>query len=786
MNQAGRRGIAIVLAGVLALAACSAEGGEDRASGGAGSGSTSSTVAVAIPAPAITTTATFEAHGSVEQAYVVGAEPGVDIVVADQSGAQVGAGTTDAAGSLVVRDLAPGDGYTFRSVEGETVAGTEPFRVLAMEDDPEQSFYDDQELAAGYNYLTMRDGIEVAATVRLPQGKTLADGPFPTVIEYSGYAVAPPHDALTGLLDPEAAKEDPLIPSTSTAVGGIIAPLLGYATVSLQMRGSGCSGGAFGLFDLPTTADGYDAVEIVAAEPWVKGNKVGLVGISFSGISQFFVAGSQPPHLAAIAPMSVTDDLYSTGYPGGIFNDGFAASWIAERASDAEPAPEGGQPWAKAMIDDGDQQCLENQQLRLQTMDVNEILETTPHRDPALFDDRSPRNWAQHIEVPTFLVGALQDEQTGGQWPALIPALADNDDVWVTMLNGTHIDSLGPATISRWVEFLDLFVADQVPTPRAVMTTLGGTLYEQVAGAPAQAIPEVRFTDAADVEAARAEFREDPRIRVLFDNGGDPASPGSLGPLWEASFTSWPPPSTEATSFFLGSDGALTTTAPGTESTVTFRPDPDARPRKSLPEGDPWKALPPYIWAPVTGETGIGFISDPLDSDLTVVGPASLDLTLSSTAPDTDLQVAVTEVRPDGQELYVQSGFLRASDRALDPDRSTDTDPVPTYLEATSAPLPAGEATEVRIPILPMSYAFRSGSKIRVTVTAPGGDRPAWTFATPATSGEVTDTVTLGGSSPSRLVLPVIGGLAPGDAQPPCPSLRGQPCRTYEAAGNGG
>jgi predicted acyl esterase len=784
MNQAVRRAVAVMIAGALALAACTSE----APAGGTGdaAGETGSTLAVAEApmAPAVTAPADFEGHGSVEQAYVSGAEPGLALVVADGSGRQVGSGTTDEAGSLIVRDLPPGEGYTFRSVDAATVTGTDEFAVLGIEDVPEQAFYDDQELTAGYNYLTMRDGIEVAATVRLPQGKTLADGPFPTVIEYSGYAVAPPHDALAGLLDPAAAESDPLIPSSSTAVGGIIAPLLGYATVSLQMRGSGCSGGAFGLFDLPTTADGYDAVEIVAAQPWVKGGKVGMVGISFSGISQFFVAGSQPPHLAAIAPMSVTDDLYSTGYPGGIFNDGFAASWIAERANDAEPAPEGGQPWAKAMIDDGDEQCLENQALRRQTQDVNEILATTPHRDPALFDDRSPRTWAEHIEVPTFLVGALQDEQTGGQWPALVPALADNDDTWVTMLNGTHIDSLGPATISRWVEFLDLFVADQVPQPRAILTTLGGTLYEQVAGAPAQAIPAVRFTDAPDLEAARAAFREDERIRVLFENGGDPDAPGSLGPMWEATFTAWPPPATEATTFFLGPDGALATSEPDSTSTVSFRPDPDARPRDSLPEGDPWKALPPYVWAPVTGDTGLGFVSDPLPADLTVVGPASLDLQLASTAADTDLQVAVTEVGPDGQERYVQSGFLRASDRALDPDRSTATNPVPTFLGEQAAPLPSGEATEVRVPILPMSYAFRAGSRIRITITAPGGDRPEWTFATSAAGA--TDTVTLGGTTPSRLVLPVVSGLVPTGAQPPCPSLRGQPCRPYEAAGNGG
>jgi hypothetical protein len=103
---------------------------------------------------------------------------------------------------------------------------------------------------------------------------------------------------------------------------------------------------------------------------------------------------------------------------------------------------------------------------------------------------------------------------------------------------------------------------------------------------------------------------------------------------------------------------------------------------------------------------------------------------------------------------------------------------------AVAAPLPSGEATEVRVPILPMSYAFRAGSRIRITISAPGGDRPEWTFATSA--DDVTDTVTLGGPTPSRLVLPVVSGLAPGAPQPPCPSLRGQPCRPYEPAGNGG
>jgi hypothetical protein len=766
------RPLALVVALTLLLTACTSDPEPT-----AGADSTQ-----ASQAPEATAAATFTARGSVEQAYVTDAQPGQQLILADADGRQVAAGTADDYGSLVVRDLAPGEGYTFRAVDGDNVAGSEPFPVLALEDTPPQDFYDQQDLEAGLNYLTMRDGTSIAATVRLPQDKTLADGPFPTVIEYSGYAVAPPGDALAAMTNPTG---DPLAPASSTAVGSVVAPLLGYATVSLQMRGSGCSGGAMGLFDLPTTADGYDAVEIVAAEPWVRGGKVGMVGISFSGISQLFVAGSRPPHLAAVAPLSVTDDLYSIGFPGGIYNNGFAANWLSERVSDAQPGPDGGQPWVKAMIDQGDEQCLENQTLRLQTQDIDQLLRDEPTRSPALYDDRSTSAWASQIDVPVFLVGAAQDEQTGGQWMALVPELADNPDVWVTVINGAHVDPLGPATISRWVEFLDLFVADQVPQDRPAVTGFGGLLYLQVAGAAAAPVPAIRFTDATDLDSAREAFRADPRIRVLMDNGGDPASPGSLGPRWEVTAEDWPAATATATTWYLGPDGTLTSDVPA-ESTVSFAPDPAARPRTSLPAGDPWAALPPYEWAPVTGEDGLGFLSPTLATDTVVVGPGSVDLSLASSATDTDLQVTLTEVRPDGQEVYVQSGFLRASARALDAQRSTPLHPVPTYTAEDRAPLTPGEVTSLRIPLLPVTHAFRAGSRIRITVTAPGGDRPAWQFDTPSTDGAVTDTVTLGGAAPSALVLPVLDSTSSGAPLPPCPSLRGQPCRAYTPAGNGG
>ena len=312
----------------------------------------------------------------------------------------------------------------------------------------------------------MRDGVLLAATVRLPPGKTLADGPFPTVIEYSGYNVAGPH-SLIDALEGHASSSDPLLPDTSTVVGSVVAPLLGFVTVSVQMRGTGCSGGAFDLFGLPSDYDGYDVVQAVGAQPWVLNHKVGMVGISYSGFSQLVVAGTDPPDLAAITPLSPTDDLYSTGYPGGIYNDGFAASWVAQRVSDAQPAPGGGQPWATAEIATGDKTCLANQSLHLQAQSLDSLVSPNLGRTPALFDQRSPTVWASHIKVPVFLVGALEDEQVGPQWPALITALHGDRDVYVTMMNGTHTDSLGPDTISRWLEFLDMYVADRCrPHPR--------------------------------------------------------------------------------------------------------------------------------------------------------------------------------------------------------------------------------------------------------------------------------------------------------------------------------
>jgi predicted acyl esterase len=158
---------------------------------------------------------------------------------------------------------------------------------------------------------------------------------------------------------------------------------------------------------------------------------------------------------------------------------------------------------------------------------------------------------------------------------------------------------------------------------------------------------------------------------------------------------------------------------------------------------------------------------------------------IKSSAPSVDLQVTVSEVRPDGNETFVQSGWLRASARKLDPRRSTLLAPVPSLRRADAAPLPKGRWAEVTVPLYYEGHAYRRGSRIRITIAPPGGDQPIWSFATsPATAASVL--LAHSPQMPSRLILPVVAGIRVPAGLPHCPGLRGEPCRPYRPFFNRG
>jgi uncharacterized protein len=160
-----------------------------------------------------------------------------------------------------------------------------------------------------------------------------------------------------------------------------------------------------------------------------------------------------------------------------------------------------------------------------------------------------------------------------------------------------------------------------------------------------------------------------------------------------------------------------------------------------------------------------------------VIGSGSLNVWVKTRSKDVDLEATVTDVRPNGTEVFVQSGELRASHRKLIPGRSSPTKPVHTDLEADARAMPKGKYRLLRIEILPFAQPFRPGDRLRITLDPPGGARPLWAFDTLDHGQRVT--VATDKRHRSSLALSMVPGVKIPAKAPPCRSLRSQPCRTY-------
>ena len=297
-------------------------------------------------------------------------------------------------------------------------------------------------------------------------------------------------------------------------------------------------------------------------------------------------------------------------------------------------------------------------------------------------------------------------------------------------------------------------------------------------------VPPDRFPAWLTHDQARAFYEWEPRVQILWETGNaDGFAPGALLPRGETRYAAWPIPDTFARAWHLRSDGRLKKGAPGNdEAPDTYRPDPELRPRGSFPGGNIWAATPTYDWRPVVDGASLSYVTKPLARTLSMAGTGSVDLWISTSAPDSDVQVTLSEVMPNGEERYVQNGWLKLSHRKLDTERSTELNPFHSDELDDMRPLVPDHFTKARIAIFPFAHQFRAGSQIRLTIQAPGGDRPEWKFDTPATNGQVVNRVRHDELHPSRLVLPIVPN-APdlGLAAAPCPSVRAQPCRAYVA-----
>jgi predicted acyl esterase len=147
-------------------------------------------------------------------------------------------------------------------------------------------------------WIPLADGVRLAAKLWLPEGAE--QNPAPAIIEYLPYRRR----------DGTAARD---------AVNHAYFAGHGYATLRIDIRGSGDSDGLFDdEYSPQEQADCVEAIAWIAAQPWCSG-KVGMWGISWGGFNALQVAAHRPPALKAIITVCSTDDRYGddTHYMGG-------------------------------------------------------------------------------------------------------------------------------------------------------------------------------------------------------------------------------------------------------------------------------------------------------------------------------------------------------------------------------------------------------------------------------------------------------------------------------------
>lgn len=607
-----------------------------------------------------------------------------------------------------------------------------------------------------YGYITMSDGVTLKYQALLPDPAVWGPGPYPLVMDYSGYL--PAQTIYDGLHD--RFRES------------------GYGVIGLNIRGTHCSGGYFDYFEPRQSLDGKEAIEYLTQAPtrpaWSNG-RLAMVGKSYPGITQLFVAAQRPKGLVAIVPGHVFGDLYrDVPFPGGILNATFAGAWSGQRAAETMYS---GWAWYFPNHTD-DTQCRDNQVGHIPNTAVNPFVQATYNQyDGPLFWERSPWWWADEIDVPTLLVESWQDEQVGSRASHLIERFRPGLPWRFVAANGDHGEYYGERVLPQIYRFLE-YTLRGVPTGTPLASNFGDVLGYESASRRAD-IVAMGFPAATE-----AQYWAENPVSINFENG----AAGGRKPAFTKSFSTWPPAETAAARLYLRADGSMTDAPHPDPARTTPLESVNARLGGAVDY-----AYAPYAGTQERGVQGISgvtpgnwqrrppqgtfaaFTSAPFSASRLYLGSGSADLWISSTMPDTDLEVVLTEVRPDGQELFVQKGWLRASHRLEDSRFSRALRPWQSHRIGDAAPLVAAHPTLARVEIFPFGHAVRAGSRLRLWVNAPQILPDLWGFA--ALPTPAVNTIYASGWYPSSLALPEIAGATVPTGYPACGTLRNQPCR---------
>lgn len=465
----------------------------------------------------------------------------------------------------------------------------------------------------------------------------------------SAYLYFPPGDGPWPVLY-EQRYADLSAPQTRKSFAKLAAG--GYVVAAENFRGTHLSEGTwvgYRALAWGKLQDGYDTVEWLAAQPWSTG-KIGTFGSSQAGFAQNFLAVAAPPHLTCQYMIDTGLSLYHEGYRiGGVTRP---QRFKAMGAVCRNPA---------------DNDRLMQEWFSHPTYD-------------AYWADEDCTRWFAKMNVPCFTIGSWYDFMCVGSVQSFIGRQHHGGPG----SRGSQQLLLGPWLHGRFKD-----------TNRA-----GELTYPENARFPMEAHMLRWFAHyLKDVDNG---VEREPTVRYYVMGAVD--EPGAPGNEWRTS-DDWPI-AAEPTSYYLHAGGELKRKAPeaednGGQAATMFRSDPD-HPASIPGTGFPGAADARKFEAQAEVRT---FTSEPLAAPVEWTGLVQAELFVSSSTPDSDFIVRVSDVYPDGRSILIMDMVRRA--------RYRDGFDKEVFMEP-------GKISRVAFDVGWLSQIFAAGHRIRITVASTG------------------------------------------------------------------
>lgn len=599
-----------------------------------------------------------------------------------------------------------------------------------------QAFLDQQPPAASFSewhraahYAPTSDGTLLAVTVYLP-GAAKDAGRYPVLLWYH-----PGHresiDIKTGTIRPTMSPSD-IAWFTSH----------GYAVAIAEMRGSGASHGTRELDRGPQIArDGKDLVDWLAAQDWSDG-KVGMIGASYQGFAQYAVASQRPKALRAIFPeIAGFDDYTSMFHPGGIqvvaLSETASTSIRRDDLNDYLPnSARKHLPSVPVIDEDGDGELVDEIPVDKNGNGsfVDDGLPT--YADGIKRQDIYYKASVAHLQnrnlpVDRITAAPFRDSPIAGT-PHRYVDLDPGDKPAIIAKSGIAVYSRG-----GWFDYhardtvmWHATLAGKTPS-RVMMAPVGhGGLPAESGDSIYRSGPYLAlFGDKVSTNEVmnREKLAFFDRYVKGLANGFERRPPVLLyvmGKGWRYE-PAWPIARAQPMRLALAPGNALVS---GQAEAGADRFETDLA-ASSLSKGaNRWNFALSTAKEPMTfygpPQSRLNYLTAPLAADTEVTGHPLLDLTLTSDTEESDVFAYLEDVAPDGTSLIVTEGQLRANYHRLKAGgvhpMAKPSLPWQGFAKADYQPTPlaGGRKLALRMDLMPTSWVFRKGHRIRLSFAA--------------------------------------------------------------------